>query len=111
MKYVSISDLRANTAGFRKDLEAERDIVLTANGRAFALMTWVRPDTLEEEVLAIRQAKAQAAINRMRARAKAEGRDKMTMAQIDAIIADIRREKREAKRRRPSTRMSSSHAH
>ena len=97
MKFLAIRDLRANTAGLRKDLEANREIVVTANGRPFALMTRVKPDTVEEELLALRQARARAALSRTRAKAKADGRDKMTMEQINAIIADVRREMREAK--------------
>jgi antitoxin (DNA-binding transcriptional repressor) of toxin-antitoxin stability system len=94
MKFIAIRDLRANTAALRRDLETEREIVVTANGRPFALMTRVAPDTVEEEILAIRRARARAALSRVRAKAKADGRDKMTMAQIDAIIAEVRRETR-----------------
>ena len=97
MKFLAIRDLRANTAGLRKDLQANREIVVTANGRPFALMTRVEPDTVEEELLALRQARSRAALSRTRAKAKADGRDKMTMEQINAIIADARREMREAK--------------
>ena len=96
MKFLAIRDLRANTAGLRKDLEANREIVVTANGRPFALMTRVEPDTVEEELLALRQARARAAIDRMRARAKERGLDKMTMEDIDAIIADVRRKRQAA---------------
>ncbi len=46
------------------------------------------------------QTRARAALSRTRAKAKADGRDKMTMEQINAIIADVRREMREAKGRR-----------
>ena len=96
MKFIAIRDLRANTAALRKDLEADREIVVTANGRPFALMTRVEPDTVEEEIMALRQARARAALSRTRAKAKADGRDKMTMEQINSIIADVRREMREA---------------
>jgi antitoxin (DNA-binding transcriptional repressor) of toxin-antitoxin stability system len=97
MKFIAIRDLRANTAALRKDLEADREIVVTANGRPFALMTRVEPDTVEEEIMALRQARARAVLSRTRAKAKADGRDRMTMEQINAIIADVRREMREAK--------------
>lgn len=53
--------------------------------------------TLGEEPPVLRQARARAVLSRTRAKAKADGRDKMTMAQINAIIADVRREMREAK--------------
>ncbi len=94
MKFVTIRDLRANTARLRKDLQEDREIVVTANGRPFALMMPVEPDTVEEEVLAIRRARAQAALSRIRAKAKADRLDRTSMREIDAIIAKVRRERR-----------------
>ena len=96
MKFVTIRDLRANTAQLRKDLRKDREVVLTANGRPFALMTPVEPDTVEEEVLAIRRARAQAALSRIRAKAKTDGLDRTSMDEIGAIIAKVRRERRAA---------------
>jgi antitoxin (DNA-binding transcriptional repressor) of toxin-antitoxin stability system len=93
MKFISIRDLRKDTAGLRRDLQADREIVVTANGRPIAVMTRVGPDSLEEEILAIRQARARAALSRMRAKAKAEGLDRLSMDQIDAIVAQVRRER------------------
>ncbi|MCD6416429.1 MAG: type II toxin-antitoxin system Phd/YefM family antitoxin [Planctomycetes bacterium] len=94
MKFVSIRGLRSNTAQLRKDLQKNREIVLTANGRPFALMTPVEPDNVEEELFAIRRARAQAALSRIRAKASADGLDRMTMGQIDAVIRKTRRGKR-----------------
>ena len=92
MKFISIRDLRGNTARLRKNLQSEREVVITANGRPFAVMTQVEPDKLEDEILAIRRARA--ALSRIRAKAKAEGLDRLTMEQINAIIADTRRKRR-----------------
>ncbi|MFW6161605.1 MAG: hypothetical protein ACODAJ_02490 [Planctomycetota bacterium] len=94
MRFITIRDLRSSTAQLRKDLEAEREIVVTANGRPFAVMTRVEPDSVEEEILAIRRARARAALSRMRAKAKRDGLDRLTMDDIDAIIAEARRERR-----------------
>ena len=94
MKFITIRELRSNTARLRKDLQSEREVVITAHGRPFALMTRVEPDRLEEEILAIRRARARSALSRIRAKAKAKGLDRLTMDQIDAIIADARRERR-----------------
>ena len=68
--------------------------IVTANGRPFAVMTPVGPDTVEEEILAIRRARARAALSRIRAKARADGLDKMTMDEVDAVIAEVRRERR-----------------
>ena len=97
MKFITIRDLRSKTAKLRKDLETDREIVVTANGRPFALMTRVEPDKVEDEILAIRRARAGAALSRIRAKAKADGLDRMTMDEINAIIAKARRERRGAK--------------
>jgi antitoxin (DNA-binding transcriptional repressor) of toxin-antitoxin stability system len=97
MKFVTIRDLRSNTAQLRKDLEADQEIVVTANGRPFAVMTRVEPDKLEREILAIRRARAQAAVSRMRADAKAAGLDRMAADEIDAIIFRARRKRRARK--------------
>ncbi len=97
MKFISIRDLRSNTASFRKDLETEREIVLTANGRPFAVMTSVSSNTVEEELLAIRRARARTALSRIRARARAKGLDTLSSRQIDALIAKVRRERRASK--------------
>jgi len=91
MKFISIRDLRKDTAGLRRDLEANREIVLTASGRPIAVMTRVGPDDVEEEIMAIRRARARGALSRMRGRAKAEGLDRLSMDQIDAIVSQTRR--------------------
>jgi len=97
MKYISIRDLRSSTARLRKDLKTERDIIVTANGRPFAVLTYVEPDNVSEEILALRRARARAALSRIRANATAKGLDCMTMKQIDAIIAKARRERQGAR--------------
>jgi len=97
MKFVTIKDLRSNTAQLRRDLQAEREVVVTANGRPFAVMTSVEPNGVEEEVKAIRRARARAALSRIRAKAKEDGLDTMTMDEIDAIIAKARQERRRKK--------------
>jgi antitoxin (DNA-binding transcriptional repressor) of toxin-antitoxin stability system len=94
MKFVSIRELRSKTASIRQDLAQAREIVLTANGRPFAVMTPVSAETVEEEIQAIRRARTRAAIEGLRAAAKAAGVDKLTMEDIDAEIAAARRTRR-----------------
>ncbi len=94
MKFVSIRELRSKTAVIRDDLRQAREIVITANGRPFAVLTPVSAETVEEEVLAIRRARARAAIDRVRASAKAAGADKLTTKDIETEIAAARRTRR-----------------
>jgi antitoxin (DNA-binding transcriptional repressor) of toxin-antitoxin stability system len=90
MKFVSVRELRSKTAALRKDLEEEQEIVLTANGRPFAVVSRVEPDALEQELQAIRRARAAAAVARIRAAAKTKGLNRLTMADIDRLIAETR---------------------
>lgn len=47
--------------------------------------------------MAIRRARARVALDQVRAAAKANGVDKMTLKQINAMIAEVRRQKRPAR--------------
>ncbi|MEI8190006.1 MAG: type II toxin-antitoxin system Phd/YefM family antitoxin [candidate division NC10 bacterium] len=94
MRFVPIRELRTKTASIRQDLAKAHEIVLTANGRPFAAMTPVNPDTVEEEIQAIRRARTQAAIGAIHAASRATGGDKLTMDDIDAEIAAVRRTRR-----------------
>jgi len=93
MKFVTVRELRSNLAAIRKALPDEGEMVLTANGKPFALLTAVDADGLEEHLREVRLARARVAIDRVRAAAKANGLDKMTMAEIDEVIAEARRER------------------
>jgi antitoxin (DNA-binding transcriptional repressor) of toxin-antitoxin stability system len=94
VKFMSVRDLRTSTARLRKDLETDREVVITANGRPFAVLTQVDPDRLEEEVLAMRSSRARSALSRVRSGAKAKGLDRITPDRVDEIIAEVRRERR-----------------
>ncbi|MBM4035966.1 MAG: type II toxin-antitoxin system prevent-host-death family antitoxin [Planctomycetes bacterium] len=97
MKFVTIRDFRNKTAEIRKELETDREVILTSNGRPFAMVTGLDPDSVEEEVIARRRARALLLLDRIQADAKAHGLDKMTMEEIDAEIAAARRERRSGK--------------
>ena len=94
MKFVTVRELRSKIATIRQDLAQAREIVLTANGRPFAVMTPVNPETVEEEIQAIRRARTRAAIEGLRAAAKRAGVDALTMEDIDLEVAAARRSRR-----------------
>ena len=94
MKFMTVRELRSNTAQIRKNLAREREIVLTANGKPFAVMTPADPDTVEEEILAMRRVRAQAALGRIRAKAVTDHLDRLTTSKIDLLIAKARNDRR-----------------
>jgi hypothetical protein len=76
-------------------LLAEGDLVLTADGAAIALVIGLHDqEDAAELVRLIRRARAEAALQRIRERARAEGLDSLTMDEIDAEIATARAERK-----------------
>ena len=89
MKFLSTRDLR-NRPGYVRDLAREDDLVLTAKGKPIAILVGVEDDEFEETARAIRQAKAQRVLSRMRRQAARRGLDRLSAAAIDAEIRAVR---------------------
>ena len=94
MKFISVRDLRFRASAIRKDLQEQQDLILTANGRPFAILSPVRPENLEEQLLAMRRARARMAVDRLRDGARARGKDRMSAKRIQALISKVRVERR-----------------
>lgn len=90
MDFVTTKELRAESGKVWEKIEAGEEIVITRNGKPFALLTGTQPNRLEDDLKLIRRARAAAAVNRMRAHAKAAGLDKMTPKEINAEIDAVR---------------------
>ena len=97
MKFVTIRELRAKTATIRKELDEEGEIVLTANGRPFAIMVRIEPEAVEEELQAIRRARARVAVEQIRSRARARQLDRLGIDEVHAIVAEARRQRRRSR--------------
>ena len=91
MKFMTVREFRLNTGKARRSLETDADVVLTANGRPFALVSRVHPESFDRELLAIRRARARVAVERLREDARADGTGTMSMDAIDAVVRDTRR--------------------
>ena len=66
MSFVSIRDMRTRPGEVWKQLEEEGDLIVTSSGRPFALMIAAEGEDVEQLLLALRRAKAQLAVSRMR---------------------------------------------
>jgi len=99
VRTVGVRDLQRNMGAVRRQLAEERYLVLTASDRPFAILFSSHPDSIEDDLRAIRSARALEAMRRIQADAKARGLDKMTMEEINALIAKVRRERSKRKGR------------
>jgi antitoxin (DNA-binding transcriptional repressor) of toxin-antitoxin stability system len=95
MKYVSIRELR-NRPGRVWSTLSKGDVVLTANGKPMGLLVGVDETRLDDTVEAIRRAKAILAVSRMRQKAARTAASRMSMAEINREIREVRRRRRSA---------------
>ena len=90
MKFMSARKFRVNTGSMRRDLDRDEEVVLTANGRPFAIVSAVSPEWFDKELRAIRWARARVALERARESTERAGTANMPMGRIETIIADTR---------------------
>ena len=96
MRFLSVRDLRGNSARVWRELPAEREMVVTSNGRPVAVLTAVDESSVEQSLAAWRQVRATQAIADIQRQSVQKGTDTLSMADIDAEI----RKAREARRKR-----------
>ena len=95
MKFLSVRDLRSKSADVWKGLMAEREMVVTSNGRPIAILSAVTEETLEETLAAIRRFRAVAAVSEIQRQSIQRGADAITDTEIDAEVAAVRRARRQ----------------
>lgn len=94
MKFVTVRDLRGQPARVWKDLKSEKDLILTSNGKPIAILTGIDERTLEDSLASIRRNRAVRAVREIQQNSLRRGK-KMSLAQINAVIADVRRKRPE----------------
>lgn len=97
MKFLSVRDLRGNSARVWRELPSEKEMVITSNGRPVAVLTAVNEGTVEESLAAWRRVRATQAIADIQMRSVQEGADQFSMKEIDAEIRKARQERRQAR--------------
>ena len=98
MEFITIREFRANTAKMWRKLKRERQLILTRRGKPVAMITSTSDREVGEALREDLGRKALAAMKEMQQEAKRHGLSGMTMEEIDAVIAEARREKRNAHR-------------
>jgi len=98
MRFVTVRDLRGKSAQVWRQLGQERDMVITSKGKPIALLTSINEENVEESLEAIRTARAMAAVEAMQRRSERMGGNRMTLKEISAIIADVRRSRKQGVR-------------
>jgi prevent-host-death family protein len=95
MDFVTVRELRAESGKVWEKIEAGEEMVITRNGKPFALLVGTDSASLEDNLLALRRAKFSRLLAEQHKRAVELGLDKMTMEEIDAEIDAVRKERRD----------------
>ena len=96
MKFLSVRDLRGNSARVWRELPGEREMVVTSNGRPVALLASVDEGSVEQSLAAWRQVRATQAIAGIQRESANKGTDKLPMDEIDAEIRSVRQARRKS---------------
>lgn len=91
MRFVTVRDLRNKPAQIRQSLLEEKDIVLTLNGKPFAIVTLTSEETLERSLAMMRRIRAENAVIYMQKRSMETGKNKLSLDEINAEISAARR--------------------
>lgn len=94
MDFVSVRELRTQSAAVWDALSKEKDLVVTSNGKPIAVLSATTAPTLEASLAALRQARAQLAVAAMQQRAQETGSDKLALDDVNAEIEAVRRQRR-----------------
>lgn len=94
MRLIAIKDLKQPRA-LKQRLKAEKELLLTSDGRPVAVLVNVDDTEDPENVIrAIRDSRSRLALSRIREAARRSGVADMTMEQIDRVIAATRAARR-----------------
>ena len=94
MKFVSVRELRNRTSQLWRDLERERDLIVTSHGKPVAILSATDERSLERALRDIRRSRARAALAEIHRDAARRSLDRLSMEQIDAEIKAVRASRR-----------------
>ena len=93
MKFLSVRDLRGKSAQIWKELPDEREMVVTSNGRPIAILAAITEGNLEESLAAFRRARAVEAVVSIQRKALKQGKDRISLDEINAEIKAVRKKR------------------
>ena len=94
MKFLSIRELKSQSARVWRELPVEKEMIVTSNGRPIAMLSSINEANLEKVLKAFRTARASDAVAAIQYESTERDTDKITMEEIDAEIQAVRDERR-----------------
>lgn len=93
MKFVTVRDLRGKTSELWRELEQERELVVTSNGKPIAILSATDEDSFETCLWTLRRTRASDALAKLQRDAAERGLDQLTPQDIEVEINKSRRKR------------------
>jgi hypothetical protein len=91
MEFVPYRDLRNEPAALRQKLKDDGELVVTVDGKPFAIMIDIsESDSIDDILLMVSRLRAQMAVRSIRSQARRDGLEQMDEKQINDIIRKTR---------------------
>ncbi len=95
MEFIPYRVLRNEPTALRKKLEDEGELVVTVDGKPFAVMIDIAgSDNMDDILLMVSRLKAQMAVRSIRSQARRDGMDKLSEEQVEDLITKTRQERK-----------------
>ena len=92
MKFINVRELRLRPGDVWKKLKIEKDIILTLNGKPFAILNSTDENRFEQTLASLRRSRALEAMEKLQKYSKNKGLDKIAVGDIEKEIQLVRRE-------------------
>ncbi len=95
MQFIPYRVLRNEPTALRKKLEDEGELVVTVDGKPFAVMIDLAGgENMDDILLMVSRLRAQMAARAIRSQARRDGLDKLSEEQVEALIQKTRAERK-----------------
>lgn len=94
MKFVSVRDLRGKSAQVWRELDRERELVITSNGKPIAILSATDDAHFEQSLRELHQARALRAAKQLQEQSEQAGRGVLSQREIEAEVAAVRKGRR-----------------
>ncbi len=95
VRLISVRDLRTQTRRIGEWLAGAEEVVVTSNGKPVAVLSPVTEDTVESEIMALRQARAIRAMNALQQTSHKLGLDRLSDDEIEQEVSNARHDRAE----------------
>ena len=93
MKFVTVRELRGRTSELWDELERQRELIVTNNGKPVAILSATDAGSLERSLRNIRRCRAADALSGLQRDAARRGLDQLTMDEVDEEIRASRNDR------------------